>query len=153
MIVEVDIFSLTNLKLTKLHELDQKCLPDQAWSAEAWKSLTVYGENYYVWTIEKADEFIASMLVLSLPYEEMLHLLKIMVAPQSRKSGLGQKLIEKLIEKAKELKFKSLLLEVEFDNGPAIALYEKNGFQITRRVNKFYTNGKDALVMIKPIQD
>jgi ribosomal protein S18 acetylase RimI-like enzyme len=142
-----EIFSLNNSRLNSLHLLDQLCLPDQSWSSEAWQSLTIYGENYLVWTIYEQDELVASMLCLKLPLEDMLHLLKIMVHPNQRKRGHASNLINHLKAKALELNYKSIFLEVECDNIQAIKLYQAQGFSVLRRVAKFYSNGKDALLM------
>lgn len=146
-VIEQEVFSLSNKTIEQLQHLDQLCLPDQAWTFDAWKALTIYGENYKLWTIMSDEKFVASMLVLNLPFEHMLHLLKIMVHPNYRKRGFAQKLIQVLKEQAKQLSYNSIMLEVEIDNLEAIKLYEAAGFLLTRRVKKFYRNGKDALVM------
>jgi ribosomal protein S18 acetylase RimI-like enzyme len=146
-VVEQEVFSLTNNMLDQLHALDLLCLPEQAWTLEAWKSLTIYGANYSLWTISEEQELIASMLVLNLKFEQMLHLLKIMVHPHYRKKGHAQKLIDTLKSQAQRLEFNSVMLEVEVDNLPAITLYQAAGFSLTRRVKKFYSTGKDALVL------
>jgi tRNA threonylcarbamoyl adenosine modification protein YeaZ/ribosomal-protein-alanine acetyltransferase len=66
--------------------------------------------------------------------------------------GLGQRLLDHLIDKAKELHGSSILLEVRDGNEPARALYAKNGFtEISRRVG-YYARFGDALVMEKPLE-
>ena len=45
-----------------------------------------------------------------------------------RGKGYGQKLLSKLIDKAKEQGFKQISLSVDSQHYPAIKLYEKNGF-------------------------
>jgi ribosomal protein S18 acetylase RimI-like enzyme len=146
-ITELEVFSLNNKTFEQLQNLDQLCLPDQAWTFDAWKALTVFGENYGLWTISEHDNIVASMLVLNLPLEQMQHLLKIMVHPNYRKRGFAQKLIQTLKSHAEQLSCNSVMLEVEFDNMAAIGLYKAAGFTLTRRVRQFYRNGKDALVM------
>lgn len=56
----------------------------------------------------------------------------IVVKRNNRKQGIGSRLLEKLIEMAKETEFEILGLEVNEKNLPAIKLYEKYGFQIVR---------------------
>lgn len=47
-------------------------------------------------------------------------------------SGLGTKLINHFIEATREAEYHSVVLSVETDNQPALALYEKTGFKITK---------------------
>lgn len=65
--------------------------------------------------------------------------------------GLGQRLLDYLLQKARELQASSILLEVRDSNEPARALYAKNGFsEISRRVG-YYARFGDALVMEKKL--
>jgi tRNA threonylcarbamoyl adenosine modification protein YeaZ len=73
------------------------------------------------------------------------------VAKEYQGRGLGQRLLDHLVEKAINLKASSILLEVQDGNEPARALYGKNGFtEISRRVG-YYARFGDALVMEKPL--
>jgi ribosomal-protein-alanine N-acetyltransferase len=40
-------------------------------------------------------------------------------------------------------------LEVREQNGPAIALYRKHGFEVLGKVEKYYSDGAAALMMEK----
>jgi len=46
--------------------------------------------------------------------------------------GLGTRLINRFIEASREAEYHSVVLSVEVDNQPAIALYKKTGFEITQ---------------------
>jgi ribosomal protein S18 acetylase RimI-like enzyme len=46
---------------------------------------------------------------------------------------------------------KNLELEVRIDNITAVKFYEKNGFKIREKVEKFYPNGEDAYIMDKSL--
>jgi tRNA threonylcarbamoyl adenosine modification protein YeaZ/ribosomal-protein-alanine acetyltransferase len=73
------------------------------------------------------------------------------VAKEFQGRGLGQRLLDHLIERALTLGASSVLLEVRDGNEPARALYAKNGFtEISRRVG-YYARFGDALVMEKPL--
>ena len=74
------------------------------------------------------------------------------VAKEFQGRGLGQRLLDHLVERAMELRASSILLEVRDGNEPARALYAKNGFtEISRRVG-YYARFGDALVMEKPLE-
>ena len=57
------------------------------------------------------------------------------------------KLFEALLAELKEKGIRKLFLEVEHDNGPAIALYEKFGFAGYGYRRDYYGKGKDAVLM------
>ena len=78
------------------------------------------------------------------------HITNVAVHPEFRKSGIGSKLIEGLIEAAIEEGVKSLTLEVRKGNLPAQALYKKYGFESAGIRKGYYAdNGEDAIIMWK----
>lgn len=77
------------------------------------------------------------------------HLVSIAVLPESRKRGVGQALLDHLIER---VELGSLKLEVRKSNVAAIELYGKNGFARTGIAHSYYTDGEDAIQMEKTIQ-
>ncbi|MGN6389446.1 MAG: ribosomal protein S18-alanine N-acetyltransferase [Burkholderiaceae bacterium] len=83
------------------------------------------------------------------------HLLNITVRPAAQRRGIGAMLLERAIELARECRAAILLLEVRPSNLPAIALYERRGFQrIGTRRNYYPAVGQtreDAIVMRLPL--
>lgn len=57
------------------------------------------------------------------------HLFSVYVAPEARRSGVGQALVEAAIEAARELGAEQLELAVSAGNAPALGLYERLGFR------------------------
>ncbi len=81
-------------------------------------------------------------------------LLNICIAPNHQGKGLAGVLLEHLIDHATEQDNHEMYLEVRVTNAPAIALYERIGFnEIGRRKNYYPTkNGKeDAILMALPL--
>lgn len=66
--------------------------------------------------------------------------------------GIGQKMLDFIIQQAEKEGCEFLSLEVRVSNEKAIRLYEKNGF-ITANVRKNYysDNHEDAYLMVKPL--
>src|SRR5688572_9717104 len=56
-------------------------------------------------------------------------LISMWVAPTARRRGIGDALIDIVIDWARSNGFSRLLLDVADDNAPAIALYARKGFQ------------------------
>jgi len=54
------------------------------------------------------------------------------VASNQRNKGLGRKLLDAFIEASRSSGYHSVVLSVEMENAPAIALYEKAGFKISQ---------------------
>ena len=72
----------------------------------------------------------------------------IAVAPAARRRGIGARLLTDALEKARAAGLAVINLEVRASNAPAIALYEKNGFQAVGRRRSYYTKPReDAILM------
>jgi ribosomal-protein-alanine N-acetyltransferase len=79
------------------------------------------------------------------------HVVSIAVLPQSRRRGIAQALINKALDGMRYYKAKQCFLEVRVTNDAGISLYKKLGFEITRTINGYYSDGEDAYVMTKKL--
>ncbi|SFJ81334.1 ribosomal protein S18-alanine N-acetyltransferase [Cellulomonas sp. KH9] len=62
--------------------------------------------------------------------------------------GVGRRMLTTLLDRARELRAESVLLEVRVDNAPAIHLYESLGFtQLGRRRGYYQPENVDAWTM------
>lgn len=61
------------------------------------------------------------------------------VAPEYRGRGYARELVDNLLAQARACGLDSVTLEVLCDNTPAIRVYERAGFQITRRLHSLET--------------
>ena len=92
------------------------------------------------------------------PAVDELHLLNITVSTHLRKLGLGQRMMAAIEGVAAQQKMPRIILEVRPSNAPALALYQKLGYeQIGVRKNYYPANPEiglreDALVMAKSIK-
>lgn len=77
------------------------------------------------------------------------HVVSIAVMPQSRRKGIAQALIKRTLEGMEYYKAKQCFLEVRVTNESGISLYKKLGFEVTRTINGYYSDGEDAYVMTK----
>ena len=77
-------------------------------------------------------------------------MMNLAVAPEYRRSGLGEQLVKELVNRLRETGNHCLTLEVRASNEPAISLYLKNGFaQVGRRPNYYRNPKEDALILRK----
>jgi [ribosomal protein S18]-alanine N-acetyltransferase len=79
------------------------------------------------------------------------HVVSIAVLPESRRKGVAQALINTAIDGMRYYRAKQCYLEVRVTNGPGIALYKKLGFDVTRTIHGYYSDGEDAYVMTKKL--
>ena len=82
-------------------------------------------------------------------------LLTLATAPESRRLGLGRKLVARFLYQARLRAAETAFLEVAADNAPARALYLASGFTESGRRKNYYQNPQgdriDALVMRRAI--
>jgi ribosomal-protein-alanine N-acetyltransferase len=79
------------------------------------------------------------------------HVVSIAVLPQGRRKGVAHALMIKAMEGMRYYKAKLCYLEVRVTNDPGVALYKKLGFDVSRTVNRYYSDGEDAYVMTKKL--
>jgi ribosomal-protein-alanine N-acetyltransferase len=81
-------------------------------------------------------------------YVDAWHLMNIAVAPEFRRRGIAQALLERLFEVTAADQRRGYTLEVRVSNTEAISLYEKVGFEARGIRRGYYTdNREDALIM------
>ncbi len=79
---------------------------------------------------------------------EEVHITNVAVSVNHRRLGIGNKLLQKIIDDCYENKAKYITLEVRVSNTPAINLYEKYGFKsLGVRKGYYQNNNEDALIM------
>lgn len=97
------------------------------------------------------DERVVGFMCLFHLFEEG-ELLNIAVAPDMRKMGIAQMLIDKMHDLFSRRKIERITLEVRKSNIAAKSLYEKNGFSAIAVRKNYYTNPfEDGIVMEKHI--
>jgi ribosomal-protein-alanine N-acetyltransferase len=79
------------------------------------------------------------------------HVVSIAVLPQYRRKGIARALIAQALDGMQFYKAKQCFLEVRVTNDAGITLYKKLGFEITRTINGYYSDGEDAYVMSKKL--
>ncbi len=146
---------LTSKLLARAVELDKLCFGG-LWTKEAYQreidspnsSLLVlsYQTKQELNNHDFAEEIIGIGCLWAIVDEAHITLLGI--HPHYRGQKLGQLLLYTLLQDAVDRRLKLATLEVSANNKPAIALYQKFGFEIAgRRRNYYPTTGEDALVL------
>jgi [ribosomal protein S18]-alanine N-acetyltransferase len=109
-----------------------------AWSVKSLEQLTQRGE--LAWVIEdESTHKIAGFLVVQAVVAEA-EILNLCIAPEKRRSGLAQTLLNEAISELHRSRVDRLFLEVRESNTPAISFYEKHNFRKTGRRPSYYRN-------------
>jgi len=105
-----------------------------------------------VFVAEAGGEMIGRLSVARDPHPASFHVadLGLMVSIDHRRQGVGQALLERAVEWAREARVRKLELHVFPHNEPAIALYERFGFTREGYRREHYRRGPgfvDAILM------
>ena len=135
--------------ISAIAEMEKLCFSDP-WSERSIASELNNKLSY--WLVAVEDDalvgYVGSQSVLG--ESDMMN---IAVHPQHRRKGIAEALVNALVEGLSERGNHSLMLEVRISNAPAIALYEKLGFeQVGRRPNYYHHPKEDALILRKEWQ-
>jgi [ribosomal protein S18]-alanine N-acetyltransferase len=71
----------------------------------------------------------------------------IVVSLSARRMGVGKRLLERLLDEARETHSASVFLEVRESNAAARSLYEKLGFRETGRRKSYYTSPLEDAIL------
>lgn len=115
-----------------------------------WSELTFhecFKAGYSCWVFEKLGEIYAYG-ILSFGAGEV-HIMNFCVSLEQQRKGYGQKLMEKLIEVARQYHSEKMLLEVRPSNVSAIRLYQRMGFTEIGQRKDYYPgeNGREDALM------
>jgi len=77
------------------------------------------------------------------------HVISIAVLPKHQREGIGYELMQESMRSMVNYKAKECYLEVRESNVPAVNLYKKMGFEITRTIRGYYADGENAYVMAR----
>jgi ribosomal-protein-alanine N-acetyltransferase len=78
-------------------------------------------------------------------------LVSVAVDPARRGKGAASVLLESTLRRLRRRRVAQLQLVVRVTNRPALAFYEKYGFEPKRRVPRYYEDGGDGIAMMRPV--
>ncbi|MEZ4742486.1 MAG: GNAT family N-acetyltransferase [Bdellovibrionota bacterium] len=106
--------------------------------------------SYYLYYIHDCTDDHWQGLIFFQKNDSFTDLLFIYVTPSNRKKGVGESLLNSLMDLLKKDPMqKNLFLEVRLSNKAAQALYEKIGMKKNRIKKSYYSNQEDAIIYQK----
>ncbi|MGK7907148.1 MAG: ribosomal protein S18-alanine N-acetyltransferase [Synechococcus sp.] len=81
------------------------------------------------------------------------HIIALGVHPDWRRQGIGEHLVQRLLDEAKTQHLNWATLEVRESNQAAIALYQSQGFETVGKRKRYYSNPEeDGLILWKRLE-
>lgn len=145
--IEFELLSKDNI--AEIWELEKICF-DDPWSYNSFER--ELDNNISVYIVARAVETrkVVGYGGIWLMYD-YADITNIAVSPESRRCGLGGKILQILINISREKNMESINLEVRASNIPAIRLYEKYGFSQNGLRKRYYKGKEDAVLMTKTL--
>ncbi len=109
--------------------------------------------GYVCCTLESEQAVLSGYCIMAIAAGEA-HILNLCVAPDLRRLGLGQRLLDHLLGLARQSKCRKIFLEVRPSNQPAIGLYQANDFRrigIRRGYYRAREGKEDAIVLFRAL--
>lgn len=115
----------------------------EQWSERSWNGELV-GEGR---TVLIARRHVPAGIVALQTVQRTADLHRLVVAPAHRRTGVGRALVLAGLQAVRHLGARSVLLEVDYRNEPAIALYQRLGFEQLAARENYYGPGRTALIL------
>ena len=145
--MEYSICDVTAAHIPQIEQLEKQCF-SLPWTTELLQSQMKDAQHEFIAALAPDGTvlgYVGMMYVLDEGY-----ISNVAVSPDYRRQGIADALITRLCEICTELELSFVTLEVRAGNAPAIALYEKHGFQRVGLRRNYYERPKeDALIMTK----
>jgi [ribosomal protein S18]-alanine N-acetyltransferase len=125
-------------------EILASCPEAASWSVKSLEQLNLRGE--LGWVIEDDHKVVGFLVVRAVVAEA--ELLNLCVAPEKRRTGLAEALLNEAVAELRGAHVDRLFLEVRESNTPAISFYEKRQFRKTGRRPTYYRNPDEAAVLM-----
>jgi [ribosomal protein S18]-alanine N-acetyltransferase len=132
--------------LLDVQRLEAALFGELAWSEHALAAELdqTTGDRLFLLAVENEECVGYSIVVL---LGTVADLLRIAVAPSAQRTGVATALLDAATTWSRQRGATEMILEVAETNGPAIALYEKAGFEQRAMRDRYYTSGEAALVL------
>ena len=143
--------NLSDIKISKMNIDDLNIIKnnlltdfDNFWTFDILKNeLECKNSLYFVAKLNNEIHGFAGIQIIL----DECELMNIVTKKAYRKNGIGNLLLNLIINKSKELKLTKINLEVSNTNITAINLYKKAGFIKVGLRNKYYNNENSAILM------
>jgi ribosomal-protein-alanine N-acetyltransferase len=144
---DVKVAPLTLARIDEVLEIESLSFSDP-WTREMFRSELEVGAGTYARYAEGDGKLLGYLLAVLI--EDEAHLGNLAVHPAARRSGVGQRLLDDLLQTARKRGIVRITLEVRESNKIARNFYYRNEFiDIAMRKNYYRNPVEDAIVMLR----
>ncbi|MBK9316529.1 MAG: GNAT family N-acetyltransferase [Acidobacteria bacterium] len=137
--------------LNELWQLDLRCFVDgEAYERETFRYL-LSNPNTVSRQIRSINDEMVAFAIAIIESDGIGHITTIGVAPEHRRRGLARLMLIEIERALCARQVSTIRLEVRVGNNSAHNLYEQLGYSIVQRMSKYYSNGDDGYLMVKPL--
>ena len=145
--INIIIHEMTMEQLDEVMLIEEECFPTP-WSRASFEKELKENVYAYYFTAELDGKIAGYGGMWHIVNEG--HITNIAVTESARRQGVGQKLVDALFAKGRELEMIGMTLEVRISNYKAQRLYSRNGFKPEGiRKNYYDDTREDAVIMWK----
>ena len=142
--------NMTHADIEEIIELEKKIF-SSPWTRETLQGLLKLSKKCDGLVVELKEKIIGYAVFWTV--EEELHIANIAVVEEFRQRGLGRRIVDNMMQKARDSGTMYACLEVRESNRIAIQMYNNLGFQNAGIRENYYTdNDENAVLMMKLIQ-
>ena len=147
----IRIQPLTMARVDEVLEIEKLSFTDP-WSREMFRSELEVGGGTYARMAVREGKLVGYLLAVLI--EDEAHLGNLAVHPSERRAGVGQTLLDDLLETARTNGITRITLEVRRSNENARKFYLRNEFiDVAMRKNYYRNPHEDAIVMLRSLRE
>jgi len=147
-----EIHPLTDKQLAEVLNLNLRCF-------KAGENYTKYTFSYLLsepnsisyCIVTPTGQMVGFVFIMTSRGDSTGHITTIGVAPEHRRRGLANKMLEHAEEALRKRNIGVVMLEVRVGNHAAQNLYRELGYAVVQRLNHYYNNGEDGFLMMKSL--
>lgn len=110
-----------------------------------WKGL-IHSRNSEMFLLMNKEDIVGFTGLVYHAWNNTIQITNVFIHPRYRRQGLGLKLINFLIEKAKKTNYRCLIAEAPSLN-PVLKLYKKAGFRKCGYNDRYYSNSEKEIAL------
>ena len=145
----IEVRDMCNLDLNKVMEIENLCFK-APWKLEDI-IVELHENQYSVVLVITVNDVVVGFCDYWVTFETGT-ICQIAIHPDYQHQGLGDRLLNEVLKDAYAKKVSTLTLEVRESNKNALNFYLKHGFKVTLVKEQYYSNGENAIYMIKEVQ-
>ena len=111
----------------------------------------IHSPTAAVWVADRDSALLGNLILLMRRRGLSARIYSLFVAPEARRSGIAEQLLQHAEAYARAAGRKRMVLEVRADAAPAQRLYAAAGYRTLRALNAYYDDGADGLRLEKPL--